>query len=347
MKKLLLLLPFVALLLNSCSNDFTLTAPWKEVPVVYAILSAKDAANYIRVEKAFLDPNKSALTVAQIADSIYYPENAISVYLERNDSVKHKIKLLRVDGNLEGIPRKPGIFATQPNWLYKFFPTGSDTIVPGAKYTLIIQRADGKPDITATTIMPKDFKFLIPAKSDLPPKLSFSDSLTTSVEWRGDEHATYFTFLFKIQYRELAADGTLLGHHTINWRVSDNFKRGESHTQTNGGLVYNTIFDIDGKDFFRVLSDSIAPSTTKYRYFDLCEMEIEGGGSEIENYLLTLEANSGITGSEIVTTYSNLSEGFGIFTAKNKERISKIKIQPQTVDRMNQYPLTKVLNFQK
>ncbi|MEO6758455.1 MAG: hypothetical protein ABIO24_03305 [Saprospiraceae bacterium] len=49
MKKLLLLLPLAALLLASCTNDFDVTAPWKEIPVVYAILSAKDTAQYVRI----------------------------------------------------------------------------------------------------------------------------------------------------------------------------------------------------------------------------------------------------------------------------------------------------------
>ena len=85
MKKLLLLLPF-GLLLSACSNDFEVTAPWKDIPVVYAILSPQDTAHYIRIEKAFIDPDKSALEIARIPDSLYYPENAISVFLERTEN---------------------------------------------------------------------------------------------------------------------------------------------------------------------------------------------------------------------------------------------------------------------
>lgn len=64
MKKLLLLLPF-GLFLSACANDFDVTAPWKEIPVVYGILSPQDSAHYIRVEKAFVDPEKSALEIAR------------------------------------------------------------------------------------------------------------------------------------------------------------------------------------------------------------------------------------------------------------------------------------------
>ncbi|HND88774.1 MAG TPA: hypothetical protein PK971_10630, partial [Saprospiraceae bacterium] len=97
MKKLLFVMPLAALLWAGCKNDFEVAAPWKEVPVVYAILSPDDTAHYVRVEKAFLDPQKGATEIAQIPDSLYYPENAITVYLER-DSDKKRFQMTRVDG---------------------------------------------------------------------------------------------------------------------------------------------------------------------------------------------------------------------------------------------------------
>ncbi len=112
MKKLLLLLLLpLGLLLSACSNDFEVTAPWKEIPIVYGILSPQDTAHYLRIEKAFLDPNQSALEVAQIADSLYYPENSITVWLVPTINPNNRIQLQRVNGALEGYPRDPGVFA--------------------------------------------------------------------------------------------------------------------------------------------------------------------------------------------------------------------------------------------
>ncbi|MCC7244082.1 MAG: hypothetical protein IT269_00265, partial [Saprospiraceae bacterium] len=56
----LLFLPLLALLVASCSNDFDVAAPWKEIPVVYGLLSPQDTAHYIRIEKAFLDASEGA-----------------------------------------------------------------------------------------------------------------------------------------------------------------------------------------------------------------------------------------------------------------------------------------------
>lgn len=65
MRKLWILAPLFGVLLSTCSNEFEIAAPWKSIPVIYAMLSPKDTAHYVRIEKAFLDPTVSALVVAE------------------------------------------------------------------------------------------------------------------------------------------------------------------------------------------------------------------------------------------------------------------------------------------
>ena len=71
MKKIFLFIAVVTggIFYSFCSNDIDLTSEWKDIPVVYGLLSKSDTANYIRVEKAFIDNEKSALDLAQIPDS--------------------------------------------------------------------------------------------------------------------------------------------------------------------------------------------------------------------------------------------------------------------------------------
>ncbi len=341
-----LLLPVFAMLLAACSNDFDVTAPWKEIPVVYAILSAQDSLNYVRIEKAFLDPEKGADVVAKISDSIYYPADAISVFLERV-STQGRVQLQRVDGNLEGIVREPGTFATSPNWLYKLVAPAGASLFPGEKYKLIIQRTDGQQDVTATTTIPAPFVFSVPSPSNIPPKINFATDKSTSVKWRSDVNGAYFNLTLNVKYREEAANGTVLLRRTISWPAGKNIPRDNIVTNVGGADFYTTNFDLEGNDFFQLMSDSLAPISDRFRYFDGCDIILEGGGAEIAEYLSTVQANSGITGSEILTTYTNLSEGFGIFTSKSTSRLINLKIEGQTVDQMNDNPLTKLLNFRK
>ncbi|MEI6408599.1 MAG: DUF4249 family protein [Bacteroidota bacterium] len=345
MKKLILLFPAICFLFASCSNDFEVTASWKEVPVVYAILSAKDTANYIRVEKAFLDPDRSALEVAQVADSIYYPANALQVYLE-HVKTSIRVQLTRVDGNLEGLKREGGIFATTPNWLYKIkTPTGSG-LIPGDKYKLVIVRNDGKKDITAVTTVPGDFKFVTPSNQDIPPKISFLTGKNSNISWSADTNSVYFDVDIVVHYRVENAAGSTLMHRTFTWKAAKNIPR-----KTNAA---NTNYDVSADFFFQILSDTIRNddllgrdtiSSDRFRYFDGIDIVLSGGGSEIKTYLETASANAGLTGSEVIASYTNLSEGYGIFTAKNTGRITDVKVTEITINNMNANPVTKALNF--
>jgi len=344
MKKLLLLLPILALLAG-CSNDFEVAAPWKEIPVVYAILSAKDTAQYVRIEKAFLDPQTDALEIAQIADSLYYPADVITAYLERSSN-NSRVQLTRVDGNLEGFPRRSGIFATQPNWLYKVKTPSGQGLAVGEKYRLVIKRADGKADSTAETTIPNNFEFRIPNQQQSPPLLNFFNTQTTSISWRTDVNGAYFNAYLTVRYREEAPNGTTLANKTLVWTVFKNQRRSDNLVGS-GVNPYAGQAEVNGQDFFNFLADSIPAVTNndRFRYFEFSELTLEGGGGEIAQYLSTASVASGITSAETIPSYTNISEGFGIFTSKNRTTLGNIKIETKTVDEMNRNERAVRLNF--
>ena len=348
MKKLgLILLAFIfvgSLLWNSCSNDFELTDTWQEFPVVYAILSPGDNAYFVRVEKAFLDPKTSAYTIADIADSLYYPENAITVYLQKVGTT-NLYQMYRVDGNLEGLKRDTGIFANTPNWLYKIKPNEiGGGLQVGATYKLIIKRADGKPDITAETTIPKPFSLQSPNPTTTPPRINFLGIIPTTFRWSHDENAVFFNVDLTIPYRE-EISGQATKYDTIHWRAAANI-------QSPSPTAQSTLTQVLGTDFYTVMRKrlierygSLESIPAASRYFGNLTIDIEGGGKEIREYLLTADANSGLTGAEILQTYTNLSEGYGIFSAKNRSTKSGFKIEDTTIDSMKLNPITRDFNF--
>ena len=342
MKKLLLLLPF-GLLITACSNDFDVTAPWKEIPVVYGILSPQDTAHYIRVEKAFLDPEKSALAIAQIADSLYYPENAIAVFLERTDN-QSRIQLQRVNGALEGYPRDPGVFAGQPNWLYKAKSTGSFSILGGKTYRLVIERSDNRDDITAETTLPKDFVVTQPNLSTQVPVITFEKtSPGTPIQWLTDINGYFFNVTFRIRYFEKNLNGTIASTHELVWEQATNIIRDD---MLSGNGVYKVTENIPKNSFYNFLAKNMdRPGPNLYREFQSIDLIIDGGGKEIKEYLDTYEVNGNITGAETFPNYTNISEGYGIFTSKNRTVVEGIKITSPTVDSMNVSSITDTLGF--
>ena len=115
--KFLLLLIASCIYILSCSNDLDLNAPYKNIPIVYGVLSNKDTNHYIRIQKAYNNPEGDATQFAQVIDSIYYKDEDILVQLV--DKNLKTWTLRRVDGNLEGYKRESGVFASSPNYLYK------------------------------------------------------------------------------------------------------------------------------------------------------------------------------------------------------------------------------------
>lgn len=343
MKKLFFLLPVCTLFWAGCSNEFDVAADWKEISVAYGIVSPVDTAYYIRVEKAFLDPETSALTVAQIPDSLYYPENAISVFLQRVSN-NQMLQLTRIDGSLDGYPRKGGIFASQPNWLYKYKPSSAgDSLKRGDTYRLVIKRADGKADVTAETTIPKDFSFRIPNPLATPLLIGFPiDGSPTTIEWRCDENAVYFNVSLQVRYTEEYPDGTLL-NDTVTWQAAKNIARSE--VQVAGGLYRGSV-QLAGDAFYRFLDQNIdSIANPPIRRFTGIDIILTGGGKEIKEYLETAAANSGITGAEVFPTFTNMSEGFGIFTSKNTAILDNVRLTNLTMEEVEKNPITAHLNF--
>lgn len=341
MKKLLLLLPF-GLFIWACSNDFEVTAPWKEIPIVYAILSPQDSAHYIRVEKAFVDPEKSALAIAQIVDSLYYPENAITVWLE-NVETQNRVQLQRVNGALEGYPRSGGVFASEPNWLYKVKPSPSNPIlIEGKRYRFVIERTDGKPDVTAETTIPKEFFVTSPNPTDPPLRIAFLGKLNQNISWNTDVNGVYFNVTLIVRFYEKALNGTILNEQVLVWEAAKNLERDENAPSG----VYRATAPLSGISFYNFLANNLQrPPADRYREFHNCDIIIEGGGKEIKEYLATAQANAGLTGAETFPNYTNISEGYGIFTAKNRSIFENVRIKTATVDSMNVYPMTDTLGF--
>lgn len=331
-------------MLSACSNEFDVTAPWKEIPVVYGILSPQDTAHYIRIEKAFLDPEVSALTIAKIADSLYYPESAITVFLERTDN-QSRLQFQRVNGALEGYPRKDGVFATEPNWLYKAKSSAAFPLDPGKTYRLVIERADGKPNITAETTLPAPFVITKPLIMQQVPTIAFESLVPpTPITWRTDENGYFFNITFKIRYLDKNANGTTAGSHELVWLAARNVPRGD--VSSGAGGLYTVTEPIARNSFYNFLAQNLQrPVGNMYREFQSVDILIEGGGREIKDYLETAEANGGLTGAEVFPNFSNISEGFGIFTGKNQAIGQNIRITTSTVDSMNVNSITDTLRF--
>ena len=107
----------LALSITGCSEDFEIAAPYKDITLVYAMLNHADTVHYIRIQKAFMDDNKSAIDMAKLPDSSYYADGVLDVRVEEllpNGNVNGSTALTRVNMADEGVTKDPGMFYHRP-----------------------------------------------------------------------------------------------------------------------------------------------------------------------------------------------------------------------------------------
>lgn len=343
MKKILLGLIIISGIFfsTSCSNDFDLIADWKDIPVVYALLASSDTAHYVRVEKAFLDPNTSALELAQNVDSIYYPGATVKLVDVVNNT---EYPFIRVDGNLEGYQREEGVFTDSPNWLYKLKTDGVDTIQPDRRYELIVRRDETSEPVTATITTVSNVEITNPGE---PSNLVSFYTVVSST----NPLPTPLPYKFKWRYNNdntVIFDASLTFHYTeeSGGSVADKsftmkLKRGE---EANLGTTRAEV-SISTEDFYRFVASNIQPDNSSIRHFVALEFEVIGGNQSFSDYLSVNQANTGLTSSQLIPNFTNLSEGYGLFASIHKvTQMNFMNLTSRDSLRSGQY--TGNLNFQ-
>lgn len=327
-------LPLLTMLLlwSSCDNTLDPFEPARDIPVVYGFLSVQDTAHYIRVEKAFLDEERSAFEIAQIPDSIYYSN--ITVQLE--DVADGEIYTLeRVAGENEGYPREMGVFASEPNYLYKIKLEGDDQLQADRQYRLILDRGGNLPLVTATTRTIGDV-------SVRQPNSNFVRLVMTStinLRWEYPEQARLFDIFVRFVYLEENADGQL-EEKVFLWKVASAEKTEE------GSIDAQKQIDLSG--FYEALGNELesGPQRTIPQE-DYMGFQINAFGFELAEYLELFNVNSGLTSAEVLPVYTNLEgdQALGIFSSRFSLEDNSFEINAASLDSLRNGRFTSDLGF--
>ena len=174
---------------------------------------------YIRVEKAFLDAATSALELAKNTDSLYYSDAIVQ--LER-PSFNSTLTLERVDGVQEGLIREVGVFASEPNILYKLDLEGIAPLEGGEKVNLLVLDAKDQVLASSETTIIENFELIRGRPGE---ELNFSNyDRTTRLSWRPTESAAIYDAQFIINYRENEeGSSTEFVDKSVVWTVASNF----------------------------------------------------------------------------------------------------------------------------
>lgn len=319
-------------LFYSCDNTLDIIEESGEIPIVYGFLSPTDTIQFVRVERAFVDPNTSALELAKDPAVLYYDES-VTVKI-RNENTDTVYNLQRIDASAIGYPRESGIFPESPNILYAIH---SDDIELNDEdgFILEIQLPNDAPLITARTRIVGESGITRPLEFD--PVVDFSEISPAQFRWRTGPNAKVYDLYLKVNYQEREA-GEDWVNKSINWVMAtdlpDDFDENiEQYNQ-------------DAQGFFSFISRSIETDPNKLRRFVNMDLTVNGGTSELLEYQRVADANLGITSTQDVPTYTNISEGRGIFASTYSTVLQGVRISPATKDSLIEGRFTKDLNFQ-
>lgn len=333
-----LLKPLVLLLVlvmgwSACSTEVNLEAEWKDIPIVYGFLNVQDTAHYVRVQKAFLEPGGDALQIAQISDSIYYDDIAVSL---ENITKGTSFPLERVNGEDEGYPKEEGIFANSPNVLYKIGAQladleGSDEVV------LRVDRGDELPPAVAETVVLSEIDSVTSSPANNINRWRYDQLMP--VVWRPGPEAQIFDVRFIIHYREVTA-GQMQEPvpKTVEWVVNRSVLRDDPNSAREK-------VDVSGEAFYAFLGSAIPPSQGEIRIFDYIDIIITGAGSEFRDFILVEQANTGITSAQNVPVFTNIEEGLGVFSSRYQLVRRGIRLGGEARDTLEEGMFTRDINF--
>ena len=349
-KRLLLLLPFIGLL-SSCSEDFEVSAPYKQVTVIYGLLDVGDTAHYIRIQKAYLDEHLSALDMAKNPDSNFY--SSIEVHLKEFTDSSSSGRLLfdeqlqRVDLNNEGFPKTTGLFFDRPNYAYK----SKRILASGRGYRIVVTNlVTGQVDSATTTA--------IDNKPGLPPRAFYVNEFTSQFALGFPVFLETNRFTLNVQVPEFAQviEGIIRFHYA---------ERDGAGAITRDSVDWSFATAArDSKDPSRIIVPLVTPQRSLYyflrgaigaapagttRLLDSADVFVWAGSVDLANYQKINGTQGGITADQIKPLYTNIKSSgeraLGLFTSRAHIVRRNVGIDNNTLDSLTKNTITADLMF--
>lgn len=333
-----------ALITNSCSTDFDLNADFIETPVIYGLLDASVDTQYIRINRAYLNDEIDALTMATDPDVIYYGDELVVSVEEYNLGVLvNTMPLERVDGDTLGLPKNTGIFANMPNILYRFVAD----LDPTHTYKVVAQNTLTGKTISAETNIIDSFPITRPDdESVFPQSIAFPTLGNYQIRWKSAQDAKIYDLTLRFHYREgiYFPEGDSI-HYTFSGYKDWIYETNYTSESTDGGIIIT--YDIPGESFYGFIKDSFEPVADDnfIRIADSCQFFIDAGGIELYNYFEYNNATLGITEGQITPVYTNVVDGLGILSSRFHKEGKIYPFSLQTRDSIACGSITSGLNF--
>jgi len=325
---IILALPF----LNSCKKDFSVNADWKDITIVYGLLSQDDSIHYLKITKAFLGPG-NALTYARIGDSSNYKPGELSVRVDEYDETGHTLRQSFPFDTITLHTKEPGdsIFYFPDQLVYKSTGKLNENYI----YKLVVHNNFTGIEITSQTSLIHSFSINEPDEYTRPV---FLPDETSDAKWTSAVGGRRYQLVIRFHYSESPIDSNKYTQKAIDWLVFTN----ELSRTTKGGE--DMMKTIAGNSFYAFLANNIKPvSPNIKRVAGRIDYIFSVASDDLNTYMQVTEPSSSVV--QYRPPFSNITNGYGLFSSRFVNALDSLRLGDGMVEQIQTNPLTADLNF--
>lgn len=319
MKHSIIALLASVLFFSSCENEVDINAPWRETPVVYAILDLKQDTQVLRIQKTYQNSlNQTSNEAAQIADSLYLKNITVQIV---NNISKDTVAFFR------SAPQKlPGFFSNNDSsyWsaaLNKTFLNRFST------YTLLITNKEtGKTYRAISNIVDSAVINRAPTYNPITIDLiNITNPRVLIIAENIGNNAAIYDVLLRLNYSE-----SPIGNPSETVVKSLDYIVAQSTTNSSQNVQFSSSI---GKENYRdFIKNSFKSDASIIRKFVSVEIVVVAANSEYGDMLQTNKPSGSIIPK--VGQYSNVSDAIGIFASRTITAKSQV-FNNSTIDLLN------------
>ncbi|MBR9859726.1 hypothetical protein GYB22_03060 [bacterium] len=335
-----LLISTISMLFPACENELDVTADWKEIAIVYALINPTDEVNYVRIQRAYLDEKTAALEFSDITDSLYFDTLDVKITVSENGVEKNTYTLKKVNAADVGLQKEEGVFNTPEHYLYQLnAPLTASTFADDQSFKLtIFNPKNGQVIFGESIILGRAYmrapvsdntlKFFVPADSNYRIYVIYTEG----------KHAKSYDLQFDFFVEEISlADTNDRDTVNIKWELFEG-----KETQSLNGFM-DASYNIRGQNFFNLFASNLDSNLNVKRRMLNFDVSLIGISEDVYTYINVNEPSIGIVQKK--PEFTNLTNAYGIVGCRHYTRIEDKAFDPRTIAALATSPWTSNLNF--
>ncbi len=332
-------LSFIAILsFNSCSTELDIAADYKEIPVVFGMLTKGDTVQYIKINKAYLNTEGSAITAGSNLDSNIFPYPLIvklyglhptpdpltGAYTILDSVTLDTVTIAKDPGNFNA---NNVLFKTPAGYKLKFVGTpNANADTNWCIYELVVRKASNNSILVKSrTRLVEDFR-LTSAGTFLNLAVPTSNTQTpveyrnSKLSWTTPQYGRQFNGYMIFKFREVndATGESIEKSIKRNIFVNNRIDNLESNSD-------DISYTVQGQQFYDWIQNELEPleaTAARREYIAPIEFHFEYAGDELSQYFQI--NNNNVSLSDVSPEFTNIEGGFGVFSSRMRKSFKDV-----------------------